>query len=249
MAASSDQRVAWGFDSPTRPHTTDDDSHSRASMLARRNEELEATNQQLVLEVERLALLALLDPLTGLGNRRNFDECVDAELRRAAREGEPLTLLICDVDRFKQCNDVHGHATGDEVLVGIGRLLRRYCRRAGDLAFRYGGDEFALLWPGVSRHAARQLSDQLAAAVRDLTIPSLDGTAPVSVTMSIGAVTLEDRQVLARRHLVAAADRALYRAKQAGRDCVCFAAETLSSVACARDTDGVTTISTVRSEG
>jgi diguanylate cyclase (GGDEF)-like protein len=226
VAALSHQGVTWGLDSLIRPHTTDDDCLPDASVLARRNEELEATNQQLVLEVERLAALALLDPLTGLGNRRNFDECVEAELRRAAREGEPLTLLICDVDRFKQCNDAHGHATGDEVLVGIGRLLRRYCRRAGDLAFRYGGDEFALLWPGMSRHAARELSDQLAAAARDLTVQCLDGTTPVSVTISIGAVTLEDRQVLARQHFVAAADRALYSAKRAGRDRVCFALET-----------------------
>jgi diguanylate cyclase (GGDEF)-like protein len=224
VAALSHQEVTWGLDSPTRLPTTDDESNSDAWVLARRNEELEANNRQLLLEVQRLAVLALLDPLTGLGNRRNFDECVDAELRRAAREGEPLTLLICDVDRFKQCNDVHGHSTGDEVLVAIGRLLRRYCRRAGDLAFRYGGDEFALLWPGVSRHAARELSDQLAAAVRDLAIQCLDGT-PVSVTISIGAVTVEDRQVLAHQHFVAAADRALYSAKRAGRDRVCFALE------------------------
>jgi diguanylate cyclase (GGDEF)-like protein len=230
MEALSQQGVMGGLHlAHTCPHTIDVDSHSDASALARRNDELEATNKRLVLEVERLAVLALLDPLTGLGNRRNFDECVDAELRRAAREGEPLTLLICDIDRFKQCNDVHGHATGDEVLVGVGRLLTRCCRRAGDLAFRYAGDEFALLWPGVSRHAARQLSDQLAAAARDLTIQCPDGTTPVSVTVSIGVMTFEDHEVMARQHFVAAADRALYRAKRAGRDRVCFAVETLSS--------------------
>jgi diguanylate cyclase (GGDEF)-like protein len=205
-------------------HAHDDGSRAERSLLVRRNEELEATNQQLMLEVERLAALASLDPLTGLGNRRHFDECVDSELRRAAREREPLTLLICDVDRFKECNDAHGHTTGDELLVGIGHLLKRYCRRGGDLVFRYAGDEFALLWPGVSRDAARGLANQLGAAARDLTIHCPDGATCVRVTLSIGGVTFEDHhEVCARQQFVDAADRALYRAKRAGRDRASFA--------------------------
>jgi diguanylate cyclase (GGDEF)-like protein len=214
-------------DSRTRQGETraDDGARSELSILLSRNEELEATNRQLALQVECLGALALLDPLTGLGNRRHFDECVVAELRRAVREREPLTLLICDVDRFKGCNDAYGHPTGDALLINIGDLLKRHCRRGGDLAFRYAGDEFALLWPGVSRHAARGLANQLVAAARDLTIHCPDGLTRSCVTLSIGGVTLEDHEMCAREHFVDAADRELYRAKWAGRDRASFAAD------------------------
>ncbi len=195
-----------------------DGSHLGFATLLSRNEELEATNRHLALRLEYLETLALIDPLTGLGNRRHFDACLLSEIRRAAREREPLTLLICDVDRFKECNDVYGHGTGDAVLMGLGRILKRYCRRGGDLAFRYAGDEFALLWPGVSRPAARSAAHEIGAATRDLTTGRPHARAPKFVTLSIGGATFEGDRACAPDYLVRVADRALYRAKRAGRD-------------------------------
>jgi diguanylate cyclase (GGDEF)-like protein len=216
-------------DVPRAEIPSDGGIRSEFAALAHRNEELEATNQQLALEVGRLESLALLDPLTGLGNRRHFDECLVTEIGRAARGCEPLTLLICDVDGFKQCNDTYGHMTGDALLIAIGNLLKRYCRRGGDLAFRHAGDEFALLLPNVSRHAARGLANRLGAATRELTIDPPSRSALRFVTLSIGGVTFADRRACAPGHLVNAADQALYRAKRAGRDCVQFASARAAS--------------------
>jgi diguanylate cyclase (GGDEF)-like protein len=195
-----------------------DGSHLDFATLLSRNEELEATNRHLALRVEYLETLALIDPLPGLGNRRHFDASLLSELRRAAREREPLTLLICDVDRFKKRNDVYGHGTGDAMLIGICQVLKRYCRRGGDLAFRYAGDEFALLWPGVPGPAARSLAHEIGAATRDLRIGRLHAGAPKCVTLSIGGATFEGDRACAPDYFVPVADRALYRAKRVGRD-------------------------------
>ena len=191
--------------------------------LADRNEQLEDTIRSLTREVRRLEMLAYLDPLTGLGNRRHFDALLSSELGRAARTGEPLTLLICDVDRFKQCNDAYGHDTGDTLLVDIGNLLRRYCRRGGDLAVRYAGDEFALLWPGVGRHAGWRLADELRKAAHGLPIRHPRAAAAAPITMSVGGSTFEGRGRCLPARLVNSADRAMYRAKRTGRDRTVFA--------------------------
>jgi len=189
------------------------------SGLEVRNAELEETNRRLQHALERVQRLAYLDPLTGLGNRRYFDSVVPSELRRAVRARKPLTLFICDVDNFKLCNDVHGHDGGDALLIEVAHVLRTYCRRGGDLAIRYAGDEFALLLPGVQRSMAKVFADGLRDAVRRLSVPFGLNRLVDGVTLSIGGVTLRGgTQPCEAARLVTLADRALYRAKRSGRD-------------------------------
>ncbi|MCI3948279.1 MAG: diguanylate cyclase [Acidimicrobiales bacterium] len=153
--------------------------------------------------------LATRDGLTGLVNRRVFDEALGWSVAAAQRRDDPLSLVLLDLDHFKAVNDGQGHLRGDEVLRAVGRALERACRSA-DVAARYGGDEFAVLLPGCPREAARTTAERLREAV----------TAEVTVarvTASAGVATLPD-DAGDGEQLVAAADRALYRAKGTGRD-------------------------------
>jgi len=191
------------------------DAFAGIATLEARNAELEETNRRLRLDIERLQRLVYLDPLTGLGNRRHFDTVAGSELRRAVRTGKPLSLLICDVDHFKECNDRYGHDGGDRVLVEIAGILRQFCRRGGDLAIRYAGDEFAMLLPGVRPKTAIEFAAGLRAAVRGV---RLDADGGERASMSIGGATFFGTELCAVAQLVRAADRALYRAKRAGRN-------------------------------
>ena len=195
-----------------------DDPVALIRTLEKRSLVLEETNRSLRLEVTHLKRLVYLDALTGLGNRRCFDAAVVAEIGRAARTGTPLTLLICDVDRFKDCNDAFGHEAGDAALVEIARTLARYVRRGGDLAVRYGGDEFALLLPGVHLARAKSVADEIRAAVGELTVRHMRATTLERITVSIGGATFEAAEPCVPTELVETADRALFRAKRGGRD-------------------------------
>jgi two-component system chemotaxis family response regulator WspR len=195
-----------------------DDPGELIRTLEKRSLVLEEANRRLRLEVAHLKRLVYLDALTGLGNRRCFDAAVVAEIGRAARTDTPLTLLICDVDRFKDCNDTFGHDTGDVVLVEIAQELTAFMRRGGDLAVRYAGDEFALLLPGVSLETARGIADEIRAAVGALTIRHPRATRDNRVTVSIGGATFEAPSPCSPTQLVETADRALFRAKRGGRD-------------------------------
>lgn len=191
------------------------EAYAGFASLEARNAELEETNRRLRLDIERLQRLVYLDPLTGLGNRRHFDAVAGSELRRAVRTGKPLSLLICDVDHFKQCNDRYGHEGGDRVLVEIAGILQQFCRRGGDVATRYAGDEFALLLPGVRPKTAVEFATGLRAAVGSVRLDSDGGE---RASLSIGGATFFGTEPCAVAQLVRAADRALYRAKRAGRN-------------------------------
>ncbi len=193
------------------------DMFSGVSALAREKAALEETNRRLMREVRRLERLAYVDALTGLGNRRHFEAVVESELARAARSGEALTLLLCDVDRFKDCNDRYGHDAGDAVLVDVGQVLKRFCRRGGDLAVRYAGDEFALLLPGVARLDAEPFAGKLLSAVAALSIRH-PGASQEDVSMSIGGATFQACDAWTPAKFFKSADEALYRAKRAGRN-------------------------------
>ncbi|MBX3602770.1 MAG: diguanylate cyclase [Rubrivivax sp.] len=175
--------------------------------LAARDAEL----GEAALRQARLREQALSDPLTGLGNRRALQERFAEEAAHAAANGQPLTLVLADLDHFKRINDTHGHAAGDAVLRDVGRLLRQGLR-ASDAVFRLGGEEFALLLPGADAgQAARRVQ-----AVRE----ALAGAAPArlahAVTFSAGIAQLTAGGTL--EPLMARADRALYEAKAGGRD-------------------------------
>jgi diguanylate cyclase (GGDEF)-like protein/PAS domain S-box-containing protein len=164
---------------------------------------------------ERLKELADQDSLTGLLNRRRFDEELRLTLLRLGRHGGHATLLLLDLDRFKSVNDTYGHKTGDDVLVAVGTTLREALRET-DVVARLGGDEFAAIALETGGDDARVLATELATAVRSRQIAS--GEAEVAVTASIGVVLLDQASVAAGDDPLVVADRALYRAKSGGRD-------------------------------
>ncbi|MDF2692634.1 MAG: diguanylate cyclase, partial [Labilithrix sp.] len=164
---------------------------------------------------QQLERLATTDALTELANRRRFDDHLAAEVTRAARSGEPLSLVLCDVDHFKRYNDRYGHRRGDTCLVEVARALEGVVRRPADLAARYGGEEFALILPHTSREGATNLAARLLAAVRDLGIEHAASDRGV-VTISAGVATVIGSWTVPE--LIELADRVLYEAKDAGRD-------------------------------
>ncbi|MDJ0738611.1 MAG: DUF484 family protein [Gammaproteobacteria bacterium] len=174
---------------------------------------------------ERLRLVGLTDSLTGLYNRRHLEHRLQQEATRAQRYGQTLSCLFVDADHFKQINDRHGHPAGDQVLVALAQRLRARLR-ASDLATRYGGEEFAVLLPQTDIDSASALAAQIGAAIAAEPVMLASGDA-VAVTVSIGVATLADgRRSTARdagEAMLDAADRAVYRAKQAGRNRVCRA--------------------------
>jgi len=132
-----------------------------------------------------------MDGLTGLNNRRRFDEYASTEWRRAVREQVPLGLLLVDIDQFKHYNDANGHLAGDELLRRIGESIRTCCGRPGDLPARYGGDEFAVVLPGIQAKGLDSIGERLCQAVRDLKIEHGGAIAGPYVTLSVGgAVTV-----------------------------------------------------------
>jgi diguanylate cyclase (GGDEF)-like protein len=166
---------------------------------------------------EGLAQTTFLDPLTGIANRRRFDTVLELEWNRATRVRQPLSLLMIDVDFFKSLNDRFGHRSGDECLVQIAHTLRDCLPRSGDLVARYGGEEFAVILPLTGQAGAESVAARMQQAVRDLNIENDPAKSPF-VTVSTGIATYEFPQRASFTDLVDASDRALYRAKQNGRN-------------------------------
>jgi diguanylate cyclase (GGDEF)-like protein len=166
---------------------------------------------------EELRALTMIDPLTGLHNRRHFDTICAMEWERARRDRKPLTLLFVDVDYFKSYNDRHGHRAGDDCLAVVGNAIGRSMHRPADLAARYGGDEFVVLLPDTDVEGALDVSRRILAAINGLNIPH--GASPLDrVTASIGVAQLVPGPEHTSQDLLELADRALYAAKQAGRN-------------------------------
>src|SRR5215470_15691484 len=183
-----------------------------AQKLAERDGELRAAN-------EHLERLALIDPLSGLANRRNFDETLARTWREAIRYRRPVGLLMIDVDHFKLFNDRYGHVEGDACLRRVGKLLMNFDCRPGDLSARYGGEEFAVLLPGASLAGARLVAERLRHAVEELCIAHADS--PLGqVTVSVGAASLVPSLGDSAKGLIEAADEGLYAAKRGGRNAV-----------------------------
>ncbi len=164
----------------------------------------------------------LYDPLTEVGNRRLFERDLDRELARAARQREPLSVLMIDVDRFKSYNDEFGHLAGDACLRRVGRCVASVLQRKTDVVARWGGEEFAVLLPRTDAAGARRIAEAARKAVHELHESAADLRRPV--TASVGVATVQGERRVARHVLLSAADAALYAAKANGRDRVEVAA-------------------------
>ncbi|MEW6335244.1 MAG: diguanylate cyclase, partial [Thermodesulfobacteriota bacterium] len=162
-----------------------------------------------------LEQLARQDALTGLANRRCFDERAREEAVRAKRYRHPLSLLLADLDHFKSINDTHGHAFGDTVLREVGQTFFRYCR-ATDLCARYGGEEFVILLPETGLEDARNVAERLCSAVRSLVFHPPQNR--IHITVSFGAASMDPDYRGSIEGILEQADQGLYQAKRSGRD-------------------------------
>lgn len=169
-----------------------------------------------------LKRLSASDGLTGIPNRRLFDEYLSREWRRARRNNSSMALMMCDVDHFKLYNDTYGHQAGDDCLCRIAGCIQKVMERGADIVARYGGEEFAVVLPDTQIGGALFLAEKIRHAIHELHIPH-SKTPSGRVSMSIGIAAIlpgEDNQP---EQLIAAADQALYHAKHEGRDRVCRA--------------------------
>jgi diguanylate cyclase (GGDEF)-like protein len=164
---------------------------------------------------KRLERLSITDGLTNLFNHRYFQDELGRAFEESARYGRPLSLAIVDLDFFKKVNDTYGHAVGDEVLKAVSRLFQDSIRTT-DLAARYGGEEFAVMMPETGVHAAVTFAGKIRSLIESTPIQTQAGT--VNVTVSIGVAAVPHPKIHAAKELIVAADKALYRAKDGGRN-------------------------------
>ena len=168
-----------------------------------------------------LRQMVFIDGLTGVSNRRRFDEVLHTEWRRSSRSGSPLALLMLDVDHFKRYNDRYGHQAGDDCLRRVAAAVNQSLMRPGDLAARYGGEEFACILPTTELEGAMALARRIERLVRDLTIEHVDSDVAAVVTVSIGVGVGSAGRQSDPASLLAFADTQLYRAKHGGRGHAC----------------------------
>lgn len=183
-----------------------------------------ALHLQVVRQRRMLERLAHVDGLTGLANRRRFDEVFGAEWQRAQRSGQPMSLALLDIDCFKQYNDHYGHPAGDRVLRSVARTVASFMRRPVDLAARYGGEELVLLLPDTHAEQAQQVVSGMCRAIEQLTIAHSASSVAQVLTASVGGATLGEDGKESAGDLLDAVDRMLYRAKHAGRNRVVWRA-------------------------
>ena len=189
-----------------------------ALVVAAINWQLGRVMQPIWEEREHFADLARTDPLTGLINRRAFEASATTLIAQAKRSNSSLSVAMLDIDYFKTYNDRYGHPAGDEALVQLAKALRSQARRPLDLCARLGGEEFALVWYDVSAEQTEKLSEQLLDAIRKLGIPHQAQPGGGSLTASLGICPLNPTRTPSLQALLAEADRALYLAKDAGRN-------------------------------
>tara|TARA_R110002096_G_scaffold44526_12_gene120396 strand:- start:20004 stop:21083 length:1080 start_codon:yes stop_codon:yes gene_type:complete len=216
------------------------DLYAKNQALLEMNRDLEARISERTGELAeantRLAQLAVTDGLTGLYNHRHLHERLALEIERSARNGLPLSLLMIDVDHFKDYNDRHGHPKGDELLRQLARIMGDG-RRANDFVARYGGEEFAIVLVDTPKFTAAQVAERLCTRVGEYRFDHRDEQPGGLVSVSVGVSSFPDDAVTAET-LVRQADDALYRAKHAGRNCVVLATQVDAAVT-ARDVDSL----------
>jgi diguanylate cyclase (GGDEF)-like protein len=190
-------------------------------MLQRRIFDLQRAMADSLAKNEMLRQINMTDGLTGVANRRCFDQTLSTEWRRCGRAGLPLALVMVDVDHFKKYNDQYGHQAGDLCLAKVAETLSQCLRRPHEIVARYGGEEFAMILPHTSLEAALSLADKARCAILELNIPHAASSCAPRVTVSLGVAAMLPDQSHSAVSLLAAADACLYLAKQGGRNRCC----------------------------
>ena len=169
---------------------------------------------------DHLSVIANQDPMTGLANIRQFETAFHDEWSRAIRHQYPIAILMIDFDKFKALNDTYGHQAGDEALQKVGRCLKTFARRTGDLAARYGGDEFIFLLSDTPSESAAELAESIRHAIEALQIPNINSSIKPVVTTTIGVAGIIPQRADTPELLLKMADESLFYAKEYGRNCV-----------------------------
>ena len=185
--------------------------------LTEQNSELEAMNGELEALNEELHRLTLVDGLTGIANRRYFDEYLEREWRTGLRQQKPLSLIMADIDFFKLYNDTYGHQSGDDCLRDVASVLDKSIKRVTDFAARYGGEEFTIVLPDTELDGAMFVAEKIRKRVEDLQIPNSE-TPGRCVTISLGVASMLPSMGVSPSSLIALADKAMYQAKNSGRN-------------------------------
>ncbi len=191
--------------------------------VEQRTTELRQANLTLQRQQVMLERLASVDGLTDIPNRRQFDDFLDREWRRAMRSGKPIALIMMDIDHFKKFNDHYGHAAGDKCLKNVARALAHSFGRASDFLARYGGEEFAAILPGASKESAKEIAEKMRGNIESLNIPHAASEVSDHVTLSLGIALCIPTRESSPRELIEMADKALYQAKEDGRNQMKFA--------------------------
>jgi len=198
---------------PLQPDFEQDELESK---VQERTLELNIALQELEEVNKELQEKNTLDELTGLYNRRHYDQKILAEYRRSRRNLTPLSLVVIDIDHFKQVNDNYGHLAGDECLVAVSTCIKQCLRRSADMGFRYGGEEFCLILPETDNKGSLALAEELRASIEACHV-NYNGV-DISLTISCGSSTYQQQKHIQPENLFSAADQALYQAKDSGRN-------------------------------
>lgn len=172
---------------------------------------------------KKLEQLSTIDELTKLANRRQFDWSLKKEISRARRTGSSLSLIMVDIDNFKKYNDAYGHVKGDECLQLIAKTIQKNTQRPGDLVARYGGEEIAIILPETTMEGALNFAKTIHEGIQELKINQVKSANNPYVSVSIGVATMQQENHISEKDLISEADRALYQAKETGRNRICAA--------------------------
>ena len=186
--------------------------------LSHMQEQLEKMNDELACSNRELQRLSSMDGLTGVANRRQFDETLAKEWQRGIRTQLPLSIIFADIDFFKRYNDHYGHQSGDDCLKKVAAALAATVHRPADLVSRYGGEEFVMILPDTTEEGALAIAKKMLRGIRDLNIPNENSDVGKHVTLSIGISTLCPNDDSKPEELIETADQMLYRAKDNGRN-------------------------------